>query len=87
MFWGKDNALPPNGTTITTELRPTENASQTSPEPGSSYGSDLVPSKPFDEKRLVRRIDGRVLPMLFLIYVAAFLDRYCPPSPIRHLTQ
>lgn len=28
-----------------------------------------------DEKKLVRRIDLRVMPMLFLIYVAAFLDR------------
>jgi len=29
-----------------------------------------------DEAKLVRKIDLRVLPMLFLIYVAAFLDRY-----------
>jgi hypothetical protein len=28
-----------------------------------------------DEKRLLRRIDLRVMPMLFLIYLAAFLDR------------
>lgn len=28
-----------------------------------------------DEGRLLRRIDFRVMPMLFLIYVAAFLDR------------
>jgi hypothetical protein len=28
-----------------------------------------------DEAKLLRKIDLRVLPMLFLIYVAAFLDR------------
>lgn len=28
-----------------------------------------------DEKKLIRKIDLKVLPMLFLIYVAAFLDR------------
>ncbi|QSZ32876.1 hypothetical protein DSL72_002457 [Monilinia vaccinii-corymbosi] len=28
-----------------------------------------------DEKALVRKIDGRLLPMLFIIYVGAFLDR------------
>jgi len=29
-----------------------------------------------DEVKLVRKIDLRVLPMLFVIYVAAFLDRF-----------
>lgn len=28
-----------------------------------------------NEKALLRRIDFKVLPMLFLVYVAAFLDR------------
>ena len=28
-----------------------------------------------DEAKLVRTIDRKVLPMLFVIYVAAFLDR------------
>lgn len=28
-----------------------------------------------DEKKLIRKIDFKVLPILFLIYVAAFLDR------------
>jgi hypothetical protein len=28
-----------------------------------------------NEKALVRRIDLRLIPMLFIIYVAAFLDR------------
>lgn len=28
-----------------------------------------------DERVLLRKIDRRVMPMLFLIYVAAFLDR------------
>lgn len=28
------------------------------------------------EKALIRKIDGRVLPVLFIIYLAAFLDRY-----------
>ena len=31
---------------------------------------------PEEEAKLVRRIDFRLLPMLFLIYVVAFLDRY-----------
>ena len=29
-----------------------------------------------DEKKLIRKIDLKVLPILFLIYIAAFLDRY-----------
>lgn len=33
-----------------------------------------VPSS-IDERALIRRIDARVLPMLFVVYVAAFLDR------------
>jgi hypothetical protein len=28
-----------------------------------------------DEAKLLRKIDLRVMPMLFLIYLAAFLDR------------
>ena len=28
-----------------------------------------------DEKALLRKIDFRVIPILFIIYVAAFLDR------------
>jgi hypothetical protein len=27
------------------------------------------------EKKLVRKIDGRLIPMLFIIYIASFLDR------------
>ena len=38
--------------------------------PMSTAGLDI------DEMRLVRRIDLRVMPILSLIYVAAFLDRY-----------
>jgi hypothetical protein len=36
-------------------------------------------SAQIDEKKLLRKIDLRVLPMLVLIYIAAFLDRcvYC----------
>jgi hypothetical protein len=34
-----------------------------------------VAESPIDEGRLLRRIDLRVMPMLFLIYIAAFLDR------------
>lgn len=29
-----------------------------------------------NEKALIRRIDGRLIPILFLVYVAAFLDRW-----------
>lgn len=28
-----------------------------------------------DERKLLRRIDFKVLPMLFIVYMAAFLDR------------
>jgi hypothetical protein len=34
-----------------------------------------VPPPGVDEVKLLRKIDIRVMPMLFLIYVAAFLDR------------
>lgn len=33
-------------------------------------------SAQIDEAKLLRKIDFRVLPMLVLIYIAAFLDRY-----------
>ena len=36
-------------------------------------GVECSPS--IDEKALLRRIDLRVLPMLFIVYTAAFLDR------------
>ena len=36
--------------------------------------SEKSPSS-VNEKKLMRKIDLKVLPMLFLIYVAAFLDR------------
>jgi len=39
-------------------------------------------SAQIDEAKLVRKIDLRVLPMLFVIYVAAFLDR-CVYGSIR----
>ena len=39
--------------------------------------SDLGPKAlpPINEKALVRRIDWHLIPILFIIYVAAFLDR------------
>ena len=44
-------------------------------------GTDIIHSTnrkcppTIDEKALVRRIDYRLLPVLFIIYLAAFLDR------------
>lgn len=35
---------------------------------------ELLP--PINEKVLLRKIDRRVIPVLFVIYMAAFLDRY-----------
>lgn len=35
--------------------------------------------------RLIRKIDWHVLPMLFLIYVVAFLDRYVAPLSQREM--
>ena len=32
-------------------------------------------SSSIDEKALVRKMDFKILPMLFIVYVAAFLDR------------
>ena len=47
-------------------------------ESGQSLGSPITAQtlSQIDEKALVRKIDRRVLPVLFAIYVAAFLDRY-----------
>ena len=36
---------------------------------------DMPTPSGINEKALTRKIDLRVLPMLFIIYVAAFLDR------------
>lgn len=38
------------------------------------YSHSPLPST-VDEARLLRKIDLKVMPMLFVIYVAAFLDR------------
>jgi len=41
------------------------------------YGQPSVQSvSSMEEKALVKKIDARLIPMLFLIYLAAFLDRY-----------
>lgn len=41
-----------------------------------NYEDDHVPPSHVDDAALVRKIDMRVLPMLFAIYFVAFLDRY-----------
>jgi hypothetical protein len=41
--------------------------------PSSSPEAELAST--VDEKKLLRKIDLRVLPMLFMVYVVAFLDR------------
>lgn len=48
--------------------------SQPNHEDGQEDGS--VPPSNVDDAALVRKIDMRVLPMLFAIYLVAFLDRY-----------
>jgi hypothetical protein len=47
------------------------------PESTSRGSSPLPVTCPpsIDEKKLMRKIDFRLLPILFIIYVAAFLDR------------
>lgn len=35
-----------------------------------------------DEPKLMRKIDSKLLPILFVIYVAAFLDRWVRPIQI-----
>lgn len=48
--------------------------SQSSTDSGSAESS--VPRHlSITEKALVRKIDFRLIPMLFVIYIAAFLDR------------
>ena len=44
------------------------NAVEKTPSPAPS-------PTPVDEKALIRKMDLKILPMLFLVYVAAFLDR------------
>jgi hypothetical protein len=46
-----------------------------SESPGVSSLLDEDGSAHIDEAKLLRKIDLRVLPMLVLIYIAAFLDR------------
>ncbi|KAF2657498.1 putative allantoate permease [Lophiostoma macrostomum CBS 122681] len=48
---------------------------QKTESPGASSLVDEMESAQIDEARLLRKIDLRVLPMLVLIYIAAFLDR------------
>jgi hypothetical protein len=58
--------------------KPSEKAIATSHESDSESPSSPSPVQCpplIDEKALVRKIDMRVIPMLFFIYVAAFLDR------------
>jgi len=45
-------------------------SSRPSDEDGPVFPSDV------DDAALVRKIDMRVMPMLFAIYFVAFLDRY-----------
>ena len=42
---------------------------------GSASNSVQCPSS-IEEKALIKKIDVRVIPILFLIYLAAFLDRW-----------
>lgn len=50
-------------------------AIKVSVEGGSSDRTSQRTMSEADEAKLLRRIDLRVLPMLFTIYVFAFLDR------------
>lgn len=45
----------------------------------SSVGDAVIASAPINESELVRKIDFRVLPILFIVYVVSFLDRQVPP--------
>lgn len=37
---------------------------------------------PVDESKLLRKIDFRVLPILFIVYVASFIDRQASRPPL-----
>jgi hypothetical protein len=52
-----------------------ERRSSSSVEKGSVAADAVGVPSSIDERALIRRIDARVLPMLFVVYVAAFLDR------------
>lgn len=41
----------------------------------NAYDAPITPPPGVNEKALVRKIDFRLIPMLFIIYFAAFLDR------------
>jgi hypothetical protein len=62
---------------MSSEKQPEQVVAMSQLESGSEASSSSSPSPtpPIDEKALVRKIDMRVIPMLFIIYVAAFLDR------------
>lgn len=46
-------------------------------EPVEELDASSTPSfHDIDERALMRRVDKRLIPILFLVYVAAFLDRY-----------
>lgn len=52
---------------------------------GSEMKIDDGLSAAIDEKKLLRKIDFKVMPMLFVIYVAAFLGRLVVALPLCHL--
>lgn len=67
------------GSSLGTQLLTTTEHEVTDTKPDSSRQSDEdVPVIPpsVDEAALMRKIDLRVMPMLFIIYLVAFLDRY-----------
>lgn len=63
-------------------IKPEPILSQQNHEDGHEDG--LVPPPNVDDAALVRKIDMRVLPMLFIIYFVAFLDRYVNWTSVVH---
>lgn len=53
-----------------------------SPDLSIEQGSELPPLKNTTERKLMAKIDLYILPMLSILYLLAFLDRY--HAPVSH---
>lgn len=52
--------------------------------PAGEYSGEYLEVDPQAEKRLVRKLDFHIIPIVMLLYLFSFLDRYVTPSsPLR----
>ena len=57
------------------------------PSPNATAGEDHDPTFGVDEKKLVRKLDLHLVPLVMLLYTFSFLDRYAFTSPLIGLFQ